>query len=241
MAKKTLPLVLGAGAVALAATSGKKKGKKKKRSYYGAIVKSCKSIKVTDGDRLYEWIYGASLEMYNKDSSITPFELLPIMMEEISAGKCNTFPDDPGSADAFLLTDMMLRIAYAAYRGMPEHAQTVPAAVMDQAKQFVAWRNRYELKYGKDLLGEVPVDGVGFFADYSKYYVGPKFYDLTVKAYIKGVTEAGGSKDDVFDTLVENLPVIVGSGSVVRAKDLPRDKPAVQDFFTIIATKIQEA
>lgn len=240
MAKKALPLALGAGAVALAVSSGKKKKGKKKGSYYGVIASSCKKIKVTDTGRFYDWVRGASKELFEAQPDTTPFEALPMMMEEISGGKCPTFPEDPGSANALLLSDSMLRTAYGVYRSLPENTQQVPSEVMDQAKDYVAWFARYEIKYAKKLWADTAPDMVAFLPDYSKYYIGPEFFKMRVAPYVKGVMSEGGTKDDVFDTFVQNQEVAVGVGSVVTIADLPQNKPAVQEFLTTLASKIQE-
>jgi hypothetical protein len=239
MAKKSaLPIVAGGAALLLLSSSGKKKkksGTTSNRPRWGVqISKDCKSVTIVDSKLFSQFMYGAYDELISVDPTLTLMQVTDALFGEV-APNCSGFPEEPESDEVAELFAVIAR-GVASFMATDPRTKDSMGTLLDEATQisFVDWY-RWWRNYPSPEIPDAPSAQVVFSSDLSTYKIGDNWFEETLRPYVQAEYD-NGRIATAFEDYVNNFGVRVGKFTQ-PVKELPQDKPAVQDFLQ----KLEEA
>jgi len=234
-----LALPIMAGGAALILLGGGKKRKLSGRTRWGVKVSTdCQDVTIVDPVLFQKFLIGAFDELVSIDPALGIIQLTDALFGDV-APNCSGFPEEPESA---AVAELYATIARMMARLMIEDPRVVAADtdLVDEATQiefadwYRAWRN-----YPSSTVMKAPPEEVAFSSDYSKYEIGPKWYEATIIPEAEQAVREGRA-DSLFEYIVENRGVLVGQ-FITPMSELPEDKPAVEEFLDKLEDAIERA
>ena len=237
MAKtSTAPLLLGAGAVALMATKGKKK-KKGKRGHWGIRVsKDCQLVEITNMSLFRDFLLGGYDELIGIDPDLDIFQVADAMFGEV-APNCAPFPEHPESAGVAELYRVIVK-SVTGFMVANRDPQIAEMINNPRAKEFVEWYAYWRNPPSSDLPS-VPDNEVAFATDFSRYEIGSDWYAGTVRPFVAALAQAGNA-GDAYQSFIENRAVAVGR-VIIPIAELPEDTATVQQFIAEVQNAVNQA
>jgi len=234
MAKAALPILLGAGAIAV--LSSKKKAPVKPR--FGLQVNQSCKVELVDEDRYKSFLRGGYLEEIEDNPGYGPLEIAAALFADV-APHCHHFPGQPESMDVYRL---YLNILGHVSNFLVDDGKMKPAQILELREDvaFVAWSNK-NLETLGEKWGSIPENQVGFAKDYSEYRVGALWEEETLAPFVIQGKKEGLDNQAIYDAFVTKKNVMVGESKFVRIADLPQGAPAVQEFHERVIKGIEAA
>lgn len=239
MAKSAAPILLGAGALALLAMSGKKSPSSKGgRIRHGVFVSDdCKTIRVANYDRFRDYIRGGFNELHEDRPELDWFGIAHRLFDDI-APDCTGFPGAPASADTVMIWTTVLRMV--GYLLVEDRLGNLINLVTDDRLQKLAeWTQAYGGGVPGDLPADIPENQAGFSPNFSKSWIGPSWRSQTLIPFLESEKGEGTTGDAAYDRFVNNHNVAVGTYHLPII-ELPGNEPKVQEFLERISTAVQE-
>lgn len=239
MSKSAVPLLVGAGALAVVAASKKKKSKSKGHVRWGIRISSdCKQVDVVDPKLFDQFLYGAFNEMVAADPEFSLIQITDALFGDI-APHCSGFPEEPESAQVAELYAVIARQIGMFMVWDPRLNVTMGSLIDDATKiSFVDWYRAWR-NYPSSDVPEAPASQVAFSSDLSSYDIGSKWYEETVLPFV-AQSAAEGRVDSAFEDFVAFRGVKVGQ-FVMPISELPQDSPVVVEFLDTVEEAIDQA
>lgn len=236
MAKSAAPVLLGVGAVAVLATSKKKK---KKRGHWGIYVsKDCQRVEITNQLLFRDFLLGGYKELIDADSELDIFQIADAMFGEV-APHCAPFPENPESVGLVELYGIIVK-AITGFMAADRNPKIMSMLNDPRAKEFAQWYEYWKNPPDSELP-EVPSNEVGFSSDYSQYKIGKQWYEKTVLPFIQPMVRAGTTDaDSLYQAFIKNRAVAVGR-LILPIVDLPQDVPMVLQFLEQVQAAVEQA
>lgn len=227
--KSALPILAAAGAVAVVASSKKKKGRKSGNVRWGVRVSSdCKSVDVVNSQLFQQFIYGAFNELVEIDPNLSLIQMTDALFGDV-APNCSGFPEEPESADVVELYATIARVIGLHMVHDPRVKMDM-SKLLDEATQIAfidwyrAWRN-----YPSSDVPSAPRNQIAFSSDLSGFEFGPDWYSKTLKPWLAGASKAG-KLESAYEDFVAQQSVMLGK-FVVPISRLPQDNEMVIEFL----------
>ena len=236
MAKSKAPLLIGAGAVALAATRKKKK-RRKSRGHWGVSVSSdCQKVDIVNWELFFDFTHGAYAELMEADDSLSILQVSDALFGEV-APKCAPFPEEPESAQLAELYNAIIRMV-TQHMAADKRPQLEAFRNDPRAKEFLEWYRYWRNPPSPKITKEFPDSEVAFSTDLSGYEIGPNWYAQTVKPFVLSLMKSGNA-DTAFEQFLDNRAVIVGNFTMPISALAKRGM--VPDFLAKIEDAIARA
>ncbi len=229
------PLLLGAGAVAFAASKGKKR--KSKRGHWGVYVsKDCQTVEITNQMLFRDFVRGGYQELFDVDPNLDVLQISDALFGEV-APQCSPFPEEPESAGLAELyrsivagvTETMVETGNARIKGMLESPR---------AKEFAQWYMHWRNPPSSEIP-DVPANEVSFASDYSQFRIGKQWYSETVQPFVMTLVQAGNA-GNAYEAFINNRAVAVGR-FLLPISELPAEAPMVAQFLEQVKTAVNQA
>jgi len=245
MAKSSTPLLLGAGALAVAAT--RKKKKKRSKGHYGVRVSSdCKKVTFTNWELFQDFTLGAYAELMAADDSLSIVQVTEALFGEV-APQCAPFPEEPQSPAIAELYNVIIRLVT---QHMAQDKRPQLAAFRDDplAKEFLEWYRYWRNPPSPEIPQDFPDSEVAFSADLSAYEIGKNWYAKTVKPFVIAMVSAGNIPQgwgqprivgEIYDEFLANRAVVVGQ-FIMPIESLDK-RAMVPDFLDKVRDAIERA
>lgn len=229
------PVLIGAGAVALLASSKKSGGG---RTRFGVqVTKDCE-VDIVNEDKYLTFLRAGYLEEKADNPGYGPFEMAEALFKDV-APHCHYYPEQPESMDVFRL---YLNILGHVSNFMVDDGTVKPAQILElrEDSKFAEWSEFNEKHLGRKW-GHLPEDQVNFAKDYSEYRIGPLWEEDNLAPFVIAAKNEGLSNQEIYDDFAAKRNVLVGEAEFVRIADLPENTPAVQEFLDRIIKGIEAA
>lgn len=235
MGKSAAPVLLGAGALAVLASSKKKK--KGKRGHWGIYVsKDCQRVEITNQLLFRDFLLGGYKELIGIDPALDVFQVSDAMFGEV-APHCSPFPEHPESVGLVELYGIIVK-AVTGFMTADRNPKVLQMLDDPRAKEFAQWYEHWK-NPPDSTLPNTPSTEVGFSSDYSQYQIGKGWYDRTVVPFVHAMVQSGNT-EQIYQAFIENRAVSVGR-LILPIVDLPESQPMVVQFLEQVQAAVDQA